>query len=54
MGKELSEFFRKYASLRELLQGFVEGDGDITKRADLNKFAKDENRRTAIWINKRY
>lgn len=51
MGKELSEFFRKYASLRELLQGFVEGDGDITKRADLNKFAKDENRRTAIWIN---
>lgn len=51
MGKELSEFFRKYASLRELLQGFVEGDGDITKRADLNKFAKDENKRTAIWIN---
>jgi len=51
MGKELSEFFAKYASLRALLQGFVEGDGDITKRADLNKFAKDENRRTAIWIN---
>lgn len=51
MGKELSEFFSKYASLRELLQGFVEGDGDITKRADLSKFAKDENRRTAIWIN---
>ena len=51
MGKELSEFFTKYASLRALLQGFVEGDGDITKRADLNKFAKDENRRTAVWIN---
>jgi len=51
MGKELSEFFTKYASLRALLQGFVEGDGDITKRADLTKFAKDENRRTAIWIN---
>ena len=31
--------------------GFVEGDGDITKRADLAYFNKDENRRTAIWIN---
>ena len=51
MGKELSEFFTKYASLRALLQGFVEGDGDITKRADLAYFNKDENRRTAIWIN---
>jgi len=51
MGRELSDFFAKYASLRALLQGFVEGDGDITKRADLTKFAKDENRRTAIWIN---
>lgn len=51
MGRELSEFFKKYASLRALLQGFVEGDGDITKRADLIKFNKDENRRTAIWIN---
>lgn len=51
MGKELSEFFTKYASLRALLQGFVEGDGDITKRADLAQFNKDENRRTAIWIN---
>lgn len=51
MGKELSDFFTKYASLRALLQGFVEGDGDITKRADLNRFAKDENRRTAVWIN---
>lgn len=51
MRQELSEFFSKYASLRALLQGFVEGDGDITKRADLAKFAKDENRRTAIWIN---
>ncbi|WP_263832891.1 methyl-accepting chemotaxis protein [Sulfurospirillum oryzae] len=51
MGNELSDFFSKYASLRVLLQGFVEGDGDITKRADLTKFNKDENRRTAIWIN---
>lgn len=51
MGSELSDFFSKYASLRALLQGFVEGDGDITKRADLNRFQKDENRRTAIWIN---
>lgn len=51
IGKELGTFFRKYASLRALLQGFVEGDGDITKRADLTRFGKDENRRTAIWIN---
>lgn len=51
MGRELSEFFSKYASLRALLQGFVEGDSDITKRADLAQFSKDENRRMAIWIN---
>lgn len=51
MGRELSEFFGKYASLRALLQGFIEGDGDITKRADLTHFNKDENRRMAIWIN---
>ncbi|ACZ12336.1 methyl-accepting chemotaxis protein [Sulfurospirillum deleyianum] len=51
MGKELSEFFTQYASLRALLQSFVEGDGDITKRASLHVFPKDENRRTAIWIN---
>ncbi|MDY0265696.1 MAG: methyl-accepting chemotaxis protein, partial [Sulfurospirillum cavolei] len=48
---ELSNFFNAYASLRSLLQSFVEGDGDITKRAELNRFAKDENRRTAVWIN---
>ena len=48
---ELSNFFNAYASLRSLLQSFVEGDGDITQRADLNRFAKDENRRTAVWIN---
>lgn len=51
IGNELSEFFGKYTSLRALLQGFVEGDGDITKRADFSRFAKDENRRMAIWIN---
>lgn len=48
---ELSNFFNAYASLRSLLQSFVEGDGDITQRAELNRFAKDENRRTAVWIN---
>lgn len=48
---ELSNFFNAYASLRSLLQSFVEGDSDITKRAELNRFAKDENRRTAVWIN---
>lgn len=47
----LNQFFSKYASLRLLLQSLVEGDGDITKRADLTKFAKDENLRAAIWIN---
>lgn len=51
MSKGLSQFFAKYATLRALLQGFVEGDGDITKRANLAKFDKDENLRTAIWIN---
>ena len=51
IGNELRAFFKQYSSLRALLQGFVEGDGDITKRADLNRFNKDENRRTAIWIN---
>lgn len=51
ISKGLGEFFEKYMSIRILLQGFVEGDGDITKRANLSSFNKDENMRTAIWIN---
>lgn len=44
-------FFDKNGYLREFLRELVEGDGDITKRANLSLFKKDENLKSAIWIN---
>ncbi len=47
----ISDFFDKNGYLREFLRELVEGDRDITNRTNLNIFKKDENLKTAIWIN---
>ncbi len=49
--REISGFFDKSAYLREFLRELVEGDRDITNRTNLQIFKKDENLKTAIWIN---
>lgn len=48
---QVNEFFDKSGYLREFLRRLVEGDGDITKRAELSMFRKDENQKSAVWIN---
>jgi methyl-accepting chemotaxis protein len=47
----INDFFDKSGHLREFLRELVEGDRDITNRTNLAMFKKDENLKTAIWIN---